>query len=136
MKYAFELARHFGAQVILVHVVENVVYPTDTVRDFSPEFPELKGAFRRQLETLAGDFGARAETAVCLGRPWKEIVNLAKRQRCDLIVLGTHGYTGWQRTLLGSVAEKVVRHAPCPVLTIRSDAFDRSLTGHRNVTAP
>jgi len=59
-----------------------------------------------------------------LGRSWKEVVDLAKNDNYDLIILATHGYTGVKHALLGSVTEKVVRHAPCPVLVVRTDEHD------------
>jgi nucleotide-binding universal stress UspA family protein len=59
----------------------------------------------------------RVSTVLATGSPWHEIVELARRDHAiDLIVMGTHGYTGLKHLLLGSVAEQVVRHAPCPVL--------------------
>jgi len=62
----------------------------------------------------------RARTLVAQGPPFVQIPRAAKRLRCDLIVLATHGRTGLRHALLGSVAENVVRHAPCPVLTVRA----------------
>jgi len=61
----------------------------------------------------------KADTIFAEGDPGHEIVRIAEELNADLIVLGTHGYTGWKRFTLGSVAELVVRHAPCAVLTIR-----------------
>jgi nucleotide-binding universal stress UspA family protein len=55
-----------------------------------------------------------------VGEPPEEIVREARERRCDVIVMGTHGHTGLTRVLLGSVAEGVLRHAPCPVLTVRA----------------
>jgi nucleotide-binding universal stress UspA family protein len=55
--------------------------------------------------------------------PFEQILRVAKRLRCDLIVLATHGRTGLQHVLMGSVAENVVRRAPCPVLTVRPPRF-------------
>jgi nucleotide-binding universal stress UspA family protein len=56
-----------------------------------------------------------------VGVPWQEIVRAAAEERADMIVMGTHGRTGLERLLLGSVTERVVRGAPCPVLTVRPD---------------
>ena len=56
---------------------------------------------------------------VCIGKPFEDIINIAKTFNADLIIIATHGGAGWIRTLLGSTAEWVVRHAPCPVLVVR-----------------
>ncbi len=66
--------------------------------------------------------GLEGEIAVVHGVPFNEIIAAAKTQQVDLIVMGTHGRTGLQHVLLGSVAEKVVRLAPCPVLVARQPA--------------
>ena len=58
---------------------------------------------------------------VRFGRAWQEIIEVAREQKCDMIIMATHGYTGLRHVLLGSVAEKIVRHSPCPVLTVRPD---------------
>ncbi len=71
------------------------------------------------LKELAKSFDLEVETIFTEGDPGHEIIRVAEEQNADLIVLGTHGYTGWKRFTLGSVAELVVRHAPCAVLTIR-----------------
>jgi nucleotide-binding universal stress UspA family protein len=63
--------------------------------------------------------GKPVASAFGMGEPWNEIVMLLKRDAYDLVVLGTHGRTGLKHVLLGSVAEKVVRHAPCAVLVVR-----------------
>ena len=68
--------------------------------------------------------GVEAEMHVISGAPWKEIVETAKERAMDLIILATHGHTGLKHTLLGSVAERVVRHAPCPVLVVREQEHE------------
>jgi nucleotide-binding universal stress UspA family protein len=71
------------------------------------------------LIKLAKSFDLEVETIFTEGDPGHEIVRVAEELNADLIVLGTHGYSGWKRFTIGSVAELVVRHAPCAVLTIR-----------------
>ncbi len=56
--------------------------------------------------------------------PWNEITDAARKRKADLIIIGTHGYSGLKHTLLGSSAERVVRHAPCPVLVVRERGRD------------
>jgi nucleotide-binding universal stress UspA family protein len=73
-------------------------------------------------EVLGGVDGISCEKWLLQGTPWRSIVALAERENVDLIVLGTHGRTGLLRVLMGSVAEAIVRHATCPVLTIRQGA--------------
>lgn len=72
------------------------------------------------LNELAKSFEIEVETILTEGDPGHEIIRVAEETNADLIVLGTHGHSGWKRFTLGSVAELVVRHAPCAVLTIRS----------------
>lgn len=102
---ARELARQAGARMHVVHVVPPVTSP---------------GQARQLLADLGGSLGPeeRVETALLAGRPAREIVRYAREREIDLIVLGTHGRTGVTRVILGSVAEAVVRLAPCPVLTV------------------
>ena len=70
----------------------------------------------------------QVRTLVILGRPAHEIVALAEQEKADIIVMATQGESGWQRFVFGSVAEKVVRHADCPVLTIRApNSVEQSL---------
>jgi nucleotide-binding universal stress UspA family protein len=66
----------------------------------------------------------KTSTVVQLGKPYEEIISLAKARRVDLIILATHGYTGVERLFLGSTTEKVIRHAPCPVLVVREKERD------------
>jgi universal stress protein A len=76
----------------------------------------------QQLATLRRrEIGERikGETIVHMGKPSREIINLAKAKKVDLIIIATHGYTGMKHVLLGSTAERVVRRAPCPVLVVR-----------------
>lgn len=101
---AAQLARHFGARLHVVHVVPPVTDPGP---------PEA-------LPTAVAKLGAGIDTitAIMLGRPAQAIVEYAMRHDAEMIVMGTHGRTGVSRALLGSVAEAVVRRAPCLVLTV------------------
>ena len=87
---------------------------------------EKSGA--RQLAGLVKALRSRkgeVRTIVRRGRPASELVALAEELGSDLIVMSTHGLTGWRRAMLGSVTEEVVRHAPCPVLVVRRPARPR-----------
>ena len=88
-------------------------YPEVVRRDRSEE------ALTQLRDLAANAFPGPAEVAVALGHPADTIVRIAQERGADLIVMSTHGRTGLQHVLLGSVAEKVVRLAPCPVLTVK-----------------
>jgi len=83
------------------------------------DLEETRQREKAALKELAKSFGLEVETIFTEGDPGHEIVRVAEELNADLIVLGTHGYSGWKRFTIGSVAELVVRHAPCAVLTIR-----------------
>jgi nucleotide-binding universal stress UspA family protein len=85
-------------------------------------------AARGHLERLVGELfpGEVVQQEVLVGNPWDETCVYARRHGVDLIVVATHGRTGLKHVLLGSVAERIVQHAPCPVLVVKS--FDRMLT--------
>ncbi len=122
--YARHFAEQFGAEICLLHVVEPVVVTNEF--GYLPVLPNdleeqrLEGA-GKELRALAKSLGAGVpvESKVLLGRAWKEITDAARTIPADLLIVSTHGYTGIQHALLGSVAEKIVRHAPCPVLVVR-----------------
>ena len=127
LRHAAELARQFGAKLVLLHVVSNETlesiskahvppHPVDKVyEDLDQETREqyanhVPPEMRKVLET---------EVLVLPGVPFLEIVRAARLKGVDLIVMATHGRTGLSHALVGSVTEKVVRMAPCPVLSIR-----------------
>jgi nucleotide-binding universal stress UspA family protein len=121
MDVAVALARNAGARVTLVHVwsIHPAVY-TDGLE------PSVIDRYQREArEALAGAFatlrkkGVRCESVFTSGSPADRILEIAKIKRVDLVVMGTHGRRGVSRFALGSVAEKVLRMAECPVLTVR-----------------
>jgi universal stress protein A len=125
--YATTLAHRLGARIGLLHVVENpFVTGAWGAETYVPNAAELldnliAGAERQlvRLKDAAAALGIPADTAVITGRPAQGIVEHAKDGGFDLIVMGTHGRTGLAHVVIGSVAERVVRKAPCPVLTVR-----------------
>lgn len=129
LEIAHRLADQSGAEWILLHVVDYVpVLPPPTVGTASPAFDEpkyqraLREHAQHQLDELAAswrDKGVPVQTHLAEGSAAKRIVAYANDNDVDLIVIATHGRTGVQRFLFGSVAEKVLRSASCPVLTIR-----------------
>jgi universal stress protein A len=128
--YAMTLAQRFGARVGLVHVVEDpYVTGAWTPEVYVPNVGELLEGLmtsaRQELGALkrsAAAVGIATDTAVTTGRPAHAILEHAKEGGFDLIVMGTHGRTGLSHVLMGSVAERVVRMAPCPVLTVHAAA--------------
>lgn len=124
LKYALAFADQFGARITLLHVVEPVVYPENymVVPSVLEMTDNLVASARPRLDELGREqIGNRApfDTIVRMGRAYAEIAAAARELGVDLIVIATHGYTGLKHVLLGSTAERVVRHAPCPVLTVR-----------------
>lgn len=130
LRYAAAFARQFQARLILLHVTEPVDYPADfgyaPVPQHAIEENFQKDA-RERLETIAQEAAAAGlptEVVLRIGRPYHEITSVAREYHVDLIIVTTHGYTGLTHVLLGSTAERVVRHAPCPVLVVRDQAHD------------
>jgi nucleotide-binding universal stress UspA family protein len=125
--YGRELARTFGAALHLVHVMETMFALQSggeiAVTDFAPIVHDLETAARKQLEASLGDDDRRelhARTALlAANNPAVGIAAHARDIQADVIVIGTHGRGALSKLLLGSVAERVVRIAPCPVLTVR-----------------
>src|SRR5437660_12258183 len=126
LKYGVALAEKFGAELFLIHAFQDVsIYQTEVVSGAPPIMPpveQLTASARGEMQRLVQEkslqrFGAH--TDIVEGAAVEEIVDYAKEKDIDLIVMGTHG-RGWlAHVLMGSVAEKVVRKAPCPVLTVR-----------------
>lgn len=127
--YAVTLAHRLAARISLLHVVEDP-YVTSAlggaevyVANVPQLLQELSADAERQLTALkakAAALGVTAETTVITGRPVASIVEHAAAGGFDLIVMGTHGRKGLSHLVMGSVAERVVQTAPCPVLTLRA----------------
>ena len=128
LEYAKAFARQFDAKLVLVHVLEPMVVPAELGYGFVPPPEETLpvDAIREKLAGVAAELGSdiNVSTQVRIGRPWSEVVDAAKESATDLLIVATHGRTGLQHALLGSVAEKIIRHAPCPVLVVRNDERD------------
>lgn len=126
MRVAVELARDAGASLVLAHVWDRQPWLYN-----GPDYAIAPGVIQEAVDTAeaelarwkisARELGAKeVATRFLIGAPWDQIVSAARDDRAiDLIVMGTHGRTGLTHVLLGSVAEKVVRHAPCAVLVVR-----------------
>ncbi|MFI5183532.1 MAG: universal stress protein [Vicinamibacteria bacterium] len=125
LHYAVSLAQSFGARITLLHVVENVAvsYASDLFPvPMAEVFEEVSGYARTEIAALAAEVrnqGVEVRESVVQGKPAAEILRAAAEESMDLIVLGTHGRGVLDHALFGSTTERVVRKAPCPVLTCR-----------------
>ncbi|HJT35858.1 MAG TPA: universal stress protein [Pirellulales bacterium] len=116
---ACSLARHYGARVVVVHAsaVAAAGYGTATVPPPEGDWSVLE---HQIAQVRPKDESVRVEHRLVLGTPPEEIIRVAAEIHADLIVMGTHGRTGLSRALMGSVAEEVVRKAPCSVLVVKT----------------
>jgi CBS domain-containing protein/nucleotide-binding universal stress UspA family protein len=125
LRLAAEIAGAFQGRLIALHLLPMEVYALAEYPVVAPDGKRLEDE-RSRLEThvraVLGDAAPAFEVQVGWGSPFLQIVDCAVERRADLIVIGTHGRTGLKHALLGSVAEKTVRLAPCPVLTVRASA--------------
>jgi nucleotide-binding universal stress UspA family protein len=123
--YALAFAKQSQAEIILLHVVEPICYPMygqELATDLSGFQADMVKASDLQLAKFIQDHAAGygpLKLLVREGGAFWEIVEAAQDEDVDLIILSTHGHTGLRHVLLGSTAERVVQHAPCPVLTVR-----------------
>lgn len=119
LHYATSLARDNGASLLIVHIEEPpAAYGGGELYYGIPE-PDMAALAKMLEQVKPDDPNVQYEQRLATGHPTNKIVELAKEENVDLIVLGTHGRTGFVRLLLGSTAEVVVRTAPCPVLTFK-----------------
>lgn len=122
---ALELAETFGAKLLLLHVVEPPTYPVEGIMPSQLGTTMLDDLERQASRDLAQmlsethDSKVEVTRRVVAGIPYRKIVEVAEEEKSDLIVMTTHGRTGFSHLVMGSVTEKIVRTAPCPVLTIR-----------------
>lgn len=124
LNYAVSVAQQFKAKLTLLNVVEPAGTP-----DFAASFPLLmeddrvmaaaKQELERAVKAARVPRGIVEKVLVRFGRSFHEITEAARNRKVDLIIISTHGYTGLKHALLGSTTERVVRHAPCPVLVVR-----------------
>ncbi len=125
IKYAAALANSFGADVVLCHAVDagGLISQLPPMGEgyIPPNLTQLQiEQSRAECERLLKEAGiTRGSVLVVAGVPFVELVRTAREQNADLIVVGTHGRGALAHALIGSVAERVVRKAPCPVLTVR-----------------
>lgn len=139
LRHATELARSYDSGLSLLHIVQQPVYPYFYAPvPAMPPVEEIQGIRKRAIRALeklideASDPAIKSETAVIDGHPATEIVDYARQHECDLIVTATHGLTGLERLLLGSISEQIVRTSPVPVLLVKP--FGKLLVDERSAT--
>ncbi|HSH95601.1 MAG TPA: universal stress protein [Roseimicrobium sp.] len=128
LDYATAFARQSGASITLLYVVQ-VYYAGGEFASIDMESVQssLREVAVRELAKITSSpafTGLTLQTLIRTGPAASEIVTTAREQNTDLIIISTHGHSGLKHILLGSVAENVVRHAPCPVLTVREREHD------------
>ena len=120
--YACDLAREAGSRVIVLHAFGPVVPIATEGVILSDDVAELRALAQRELDAVRPpDPAVRVEKVIREGPSTQVILDAAREFGADLIVMGTHGRTGFRRLVLGSVAEEVLRKAPCPVLTVKTE---------------
>ncbi len=123
LRYACEFASSFGAELHLLHVIEDLISEYDGIASIPGDYrSQIRAEAERRIASLLStgwDNGKAVVRKTHAGTPFLEILRYAQDNSIDLIVLGTHGRSALSHAIMGSVAEKVVRHARVPVLTVR-----------------
>jgi nucleotide-binding universal stress UspA family protein len=128
LNVAVEISKKYGATITLMHAYEVPLYTYPGVPAVPADYwTPIRNAATHRLEAAVAELVKRSPEAkgmVSQGAPWEQILQAAEETKADLIVMGTHGRRGLKLMVLGSVAEKVVRMSPVPVLTIRRGKKD------------
>jgi universal stress protein A len=125
LRYSVNFVKCFNAELILIYVVEPVIYPPDfSMGQIAVPAVDLELDRRasEELEKLGRTEIPRdmkVKTIIKTGKPFVEIIETAAEENVDLIIIASHGHSGVEHILFGSTADKVVRKAPCPVLSLR-----------------
>ncbi len=124
LELALELAGTHGADLTVMHACEIPVYPYEGMGALHIDLlTPLEELARKKLDELVSSLSQRgrsSKSVLKVGIPWQEILEVVRETQADLVVMGTHGRRGVTHALLGSVAEKMVRMSPVPVLTVRA----------------
>jgi len=129
-QHAIDYAKAFNAELIVMHVINSsrIGYPSleeGMPVDIRSALSDIQQSVEKALNLVAAECRkdlAQVNTSVRIGTPAREIVQFAEDESIQLIVMGTHGWTGFKHLIMGSTAENVVRAARCPVLTVRSSS--------------
>lgn len=124
LDYAVEMATKLGARIVVLHAYSlpssGISIPTTFVTDLMGQIAEAADDALKAIQERYKASGVRLDMVLRQGDPRQEIIGYAKENHAWLICMGTQGRRGLSRMLIGSVAEEVLREAPCPVLTVRS----------------
>jgi nucleotide-binding universal stress UspA family protein len=137
LKYARALAKQFRATLHLVNVFD-VQFEAPSLAPFYATDDEIQRRLGQRLRTIAGEFAGPIRNGRCharIGRAFEEVCEAARKLSVDLIVTATRGYSGLKHVLIGSTAERIVRHSPCPVLVVREKEREFVRRG-RSKTSP
>jgi nucleotide-binding universal stress UspA family protein len=122
-EYGISIAKMLGAQIIVLYVIDDVVLDQiSTIAEREVVERELKEDGQRNINYVLGlaeKEGVASKSVLAKGRPFEQIVHSVKGFNIDLIVMGTYGRRGAERILIGSVAERVIEYAPCPVVVVK-----------------
>ncbi|MGZ4984746.1 MAG: universal stress protein [Chthoniobacterales bacterium] len=121
LKYGRAMAKQFRATLDLINVFD-VQFRAPSLAPLYATDEEIQRRLRQRLRTFAGELGGPIRSGRCharIGRAFEEVCEAARKLRVDLIVTATHGYSRLKHVLIGSTAERIVRHSPCPVLVVR-----------------
>lgn len=125
LPYAVDLAKHYNAKLFIIHVIYDIAKATDShIPHISADelYKEISAWAQKEMESccIEGIRGLQdVKKQVLRGVPYEEIIKFAGDEKIDMIVMGTYGRIGLERFIFGSTAERVVRRAPCPVMTVR-----------------
>lgn len=124
LAYAVNIAKRFESELHLIHVIPNLNYFTPYESFLTPENlvaieRNIEGEVEKDFDKITKKLDFPFKRVIKTGVIFVEIIDYIKDQGIDLVVMGTHGRSGIEHILIGSVAEKVVRKSPCPVLTVR-----------------
>jgi nucleotide-binding universal stress UspA family protein len=130
LEYAEDLARKYGAEIILVRACfapVAILGPGDMATMPAPANYEEDAAreYLAKMRDRVAQHGVSCETVALVGDPSEGVIEMSAEKGADLIVVTSHGRSGFKRFLMGSVAERIARHAPCPVLIIGRDTLER-----------
>jgi nucleotide-binding universal stress UspA family protein len=131
LSYALRFAEQFDAAVVALHVIQPMpILPTDMITVLPPQdmtgeqLPVISAKLRKLCQRASSNHHLTVTPLVVVGTPYERIVEIAESEDADLLIIATHGYTGLKHFYMGSTTERVVRHAPCPVLVVRDKERD------------